>query len=114
MAKKKTIKEFTNLRIYASSMSGSLKDIIKLFTDDLDLAVSQGYKNLEFVYKESEFEYEGDCIELHGQRKETDRELDRRIKRIESSKKSAVTRKKLKEKKEQELYKKLKKKYEGE
>ena len=108
---KKTIKEFTNFRISCSSIHGSIKDIIEVFNSDVEEAEQLGYKNLEFVHIASEFEYESDEIQLHGERQETDEELKARMKRKVTSKKSAATRKKLKEKKERGLLEKLKKKY---
>lgn len=90
------------------SFEGPVIDVISKLKKLLKAGEARGYSNIELEYDWYDKDYD-----LKGERLETDKEFERRLKRRESARKAAETKKADKEVKEKKLYDRLKEKYGG-
>lgn len=96
-----------------SDFEGQLDEIIDHF-DKLRGAFTKKYSNLRFVLEFEQY-FDGstdDLLVFYGDRLETDREFEKRVKESQKAKQKKKDRQVKKESKERALYGRLKKKYE--
>lgn len=121
--KKLEIKERLHLYLDRHTFQGSLEQVIKNLEDipnrlmqENPIVMKDPKRFIRFELN-NDYDYHDETLEvsLYGVRLETDEELEKRADRAkrakESANKAAVTRSKSKDKRERDLYEKLKEKY---
>jgi len=106
--KKYVREEIEHNRLRVDYFEGSIIDIISNLKGLLNDGEAKGYSKIsieECVWADGFF--------VEGERLETDKEFERRLKRIESARKGAKKKKAERAEKERKLYDKLKEKYGG-